>query len=165
MLNNKNVQKAKLDNQDHKLLALWAADCAEHVLPYFKEKYPEDNRPRKAIEACRTWARTGVLKMADVRRDSLAAHAAAREAEEDSVARFAARAAGQSVATAHVPSHAIGAAWYGVKAAEAAGVAGEREWQYRRLPKHLQFFILQLSKKRPALARVLRYPPGRVSKK
>jgi len=96
--------------------------------------------------------------MADVRRDSLAAHAAAREAEENSAARFAARAAGQAVATAHVPSHAIGAAWYGVKAAEAAGVPGEREWQYRRLPKHLRIFILQLSEERPAIARVLQYP-------
>lgn len=40
-------------------LAIWAADCDERVLPYFEEKYPEDNRPRKANEACRTWARTG----------------------------------------------------------------------------------------------------------
>ena len=148
----------KTSKRDQKALAIWAADCAEHVLSYFEERYPEDNRPRKAIEACRTWARTGVFKMADVRRDSLAAHAAAREAEENSAARFAARAAGQAVATAHVPSHAIGAAWYGVKAAEAAGVSGEREWQYRRLPKHLRLFILQLSEERPAIARVLQYP-------
>lgn len=148
----------RTSKQDQKALAIWAADCAEHVLSYFEERYPKDNRPRKAIEACRMWARTGVFKMADVRRDSLAAHAAAREAEENSAARFAARAAGQAMATAHVSSHAIGAAWYGVKAAEVAGVTGEREWQYRRLPKHLRFFILRLSEERPAIARVLRYP-------
>lgn len=132
----------KFSKEDQKALALWAALCADHVLPYFEEKYPEDNRPRKAIEACRTWARTGVFKMADVRRDSLAAHAAAREAKEDSAARFAARAAGQAVATAHVFSHAVGAAWYGVKAAEAAGVSGEREWQYRHLPEHLRPIVI-----------------------
>jgi hypothetical protein len=52
------VQHAKhLDKQDHRLLALWAADCAEHVLPFFEEHYPEDDRPRKAIEAGRAWAR------------------------------------------------------------------------------------------------------------
>lgn len=147
----------RTSKRDHKTLAIWAADCAEHVLSYFEERYPEDNRPRKAIKACRTWARTGIFKMADVRRDSLAAHAAAREAEENSAARFAARAAGQAVATAHVPSHAIGAAWYGVKAAKVAGVSGEREWQYGSLPKHLQIFILQLLEERPAIARVLRY--------
>ena len=150
--------KHRTSKQDQKALAIWAAACAEHVLSHFEEKHPEDNRPRKAIEACRTWASTGIFKMADVRRDSLAAHAAAREAEEKSAAQFAARAAGQAVATAHVPSHAIGAAWYGVKAADAAGVAGEREWRYRRLPEHLRMFILQLAEERPAIAKVLRYP-------
>jgi len=148
----------RTSKRDQKTLAIWAADCAEHVLSYFEERYPENNRPRKAIEACRTWARTGIFKMADVRRDSLAAHSAAREAEDNSAARFAARAAGQAVATAHVSSHAIGAAWYGVKAAAAAGVSGEREWQYMRLPKHLRIFILRLSEERPAIAKVLRYP-------
>ena len=42
-----------LDKQHQKSLALWAADCAEHVLQYFEEKYPKDDRPRKAIEAGR----------------------------------------------------------------------------------------------------------------
>ena len=52
------VEHAKqLDKQDQRLLAFWAADCAEHVLPYFEENYPEDDRPRKAIEAGRAWAR------------------------------------------------------------------------------------------------------------
>jgi hypothetical protein len=148
----------KPDKQDQKALAIWAADCAEHVLAYFEDRYPEDHRPRLAIEVCRRWAHTGAFKMADVRRDSLSAHAAAREAEDRSAARFAARAAGQAVATAHVASHAIGAAWYGAKAADAAGVSGERAWQYRRLPEHLRSFILYLSKQRPSLGNVLRYP-------
>ena len=131
----------KPNKQDQKLLALWAADCAEHVLPYFEREYPKDDRPRKAIEACRTWARTGVFKMADVRKVALAAHAAARTAKEDSTARFAARAAGQALATAHVAGHASGAAAYALKAAEAAGIAGEREWQFKRLPKSLRLAL------------------------
>jgi len=32
----------RLDEQDHRSLVLWAVDCAEHVLPYFEEKYPEE---------------------------------------------------------------------------------------------------------------------------
>jgi hypothetical protein len=60
------VEDAKrLDEQDHKSLARWAADCAEHVLPYF-EKYSEDDRPRKALEAGRAWAR-GELTMSKAR--------------------------------------------------------------------------------------------------
>ena len=39
----------KVAEQDHRALALWAADCAERVLPYFEELYPGDDRPRKAI--------------------------------------------------------------------------------------------------------------------
>ena len=70
---------AELANRTkHRKLAVWAADCAERVLPYFEERHPEDNRPRKAIEAARGWAQTGVFKMADVRKAALAAHAAAR---------------------------------------------------------------------------------------
>jgi hypothetical protein len=123
---------------EQKTLAFWAADCAEHVLPYFEEKYPSDDRPRKAIEACRTWVATGAFRMADVRGASLAAHAAAREAKEaDTVA--AAHAAGHAVATAHVPTHAFGAAAYAVKAAAAHsgnvddGLVKERNWQLKRL--------------------------------
>ncbi|TFG56711.1 MAG: hypothetical protein E4H30_03245 [Methanomassiliicoccus sp.] len=126
---------------DHKILAIWAADCAGRALHYFEERRPEDDRPRNAIEALRTWARTGVFRMADIRRDALAAHAAAREVEKDDKARSAARAAGQALATTHVPSHAIAAAIYAATAvrdatiphdADAATVK-ERDWQYRHL--------------------------------
>jgi hypothetical protein len=125
---------------DHRVLAVWAADCAERVLPYFESRFPEDARPRKAIEAGREWARTGIFRMADVRGASLAAHVAAREADDDSAPRFAARAAGQAVATAHVATHSLGAAWYAVKAVRAAdpqdaevNVAKELDWECRRL--------------------------------
>lgn len=126
---------------DHTTLAVWAADCAERVLPFFERRRPDDPRPRAAIEACREWARTHVFRMADVRSASLAAHAAARAVEEDDAARSAARAAGQAMATPHVPAHAIAAARYAATAvrdaadpAEADGAATrEREWQYRHL--------------------------------
>jgi hypothetical protein len=126
---------------DHKTLAVWAIDCAERVLPYFEEQYPEDPRPRKALETLREWIATGVFKMAVIRKASLDAHAAAREVGEDSPARSAARAAGQAVATAHVPRHAYGAAVYAQQAAyrasdpseAAAAAAKERDWQYRHL--------------------------------
>ncbi len=120
---------------DHKILAVWAIDCAERVLPYFEGKYPEDHRPRNAIETLQTWINTGVFKMAVIRKASLAAHAAAREVGEDNAARSAARAAGQAVATAHVPTHSIGAAIYALQGIHRAtnssdadaAVAKERE--------------------------------------
>ncbi|HPX73956.1 MAG TPA: hypothetical protein PKY15_05670 [Methanoregulaceae archaeon] len=126
---------------DQRTLATWAADCAVRVLPHFEEVSPDDTRPRDAITALRTWIKTGVFHMAEVRKVSLAAHAAARSVEENDSARSAARAAGQALATAHVPRHAFAAALYAATAvrdsapledAETAAL-GEREWQYRHL--------------------------------
>ena len=128
----------RLEERDHRSLVLWATECAEHVLPYFEEKYPKDNRPRNAVEAGRAWARGEIAMSAS----AVAAHAAARAADQ-----AAARAAGHAAATAHVAAHAAHAANYAVTAAtdaaevptdSATATTKERDWQYRRLPKHLQ---------------------------
>jgi hypothetical protein len=126
---------------DQNTLARWAIDCVERVLPYFEESHLKDTRPRQAIETLQTWIKTGEFKMAVIRGASLSSHAAAREVGEDNPARSAARAAGQAVATAHVPEHAIGAAIYALQAIHrvsspeeaGAAVAAEFEWQVGRL--------------------------------
>ncbi|MEO8394015.1 MAG: putative immunity protein [Chloroflexota bacterium] len=127
---------------DHKRLALWAADCAERVLPYFEENYPADNRPRNAIEAGRAWVR-GEFKMTEARKAAFAAHAAARDAHQAAEACSAARAAGHAAATAHVASHAVYAASYAAAAvrdaSDDAATTKERDWQYQ----HLSDFISQ----------------------
>src|SRR3979409_674734 len=46
-----------LTDSDHRLLALWAAACAEHVLHLFESVQSSDPRPRQAIEQLRAWAR------------------------------------------------------------------------------------------------------------
>ena len=132
----------KYSKEDQRIMAAWAAGCAERVLPFFEKAYPNDDRPRHAIEACRSWVSTGVFKMAIIRGASLAAHAAAREAK--AAACFAARAAGHAVATAHVAQHAYGSAYYALKAvaaAHAGEVAKERAWQSRHLPRHLRHIM------------------------
>jgi hypothetical protein len=134
----------KLDKPNQRELLLWATDCAEHVLTYFEAQYPDDDRPRRAIEAPRAWLARGEVAFSEVRAVSLDAHAAARAAGKATAARAAARAAGQAAATAHVPGHAWGAAAYAVAAARAAGTSIDREraWQRRRLPKHLRSVAL-----------------------
>ncbi len=129
----------RLDKRDHGSLVLWAADCAEHVLPYFEEKYPKDNRPRNALEAGRWWFR-GEISTSEAR----AAAFALRDAD-GGAARAAARAAAHAAATVHVGTHAAHAANYAVTATAAAdptdstaATAKVRDWQYRRLPKHLR---------------------------
>jgi hypothetical protein len=128
---------------DKKILVAWGCDCAKRVLPYFEKKYPNDNRPRLAIKAGRQWLKDGIFKMTDIRSVSLAAHAAAREIENDDVARSAARAAGQAVAATHVPTHSLAAAMYAAtvirdKANPVSAdklVLKERDWQFQHLLK------------------------------
>src|SRR5690349_18622572 len=67
-----------LTDADHRLLALWAAACAEHVLPLFESVQPADPRPRQAIAQTRAWAR-GEITMSQSRAAAGHANAAARD--------------------------------------------------------------------------------------
>jgi hypothetical protein len=125
---------------DKKTLVIWALDCAERVLPYFENKYPDDSRPRLALQAGQDWLKTGIFKMAVIRKASLDSHAAARLVENDDVARSAARSAGQAVATTHAALHAIAAARYAATVIRDAtnseqAINAERAWQYQHLLK------------------------------
>ena len=132
---------ALVKKTDHRLAAIWAKACAERVLHYFEETFPEDPRPRQALETLQAWIDTGNFQMAVIRSASLAAHAAAREVGEDNPARSAARSAGQAAASAHVATHAIAAANYALQTIYRAANEGEpdlavdreRNWQYQRL--------------------------------
>jgi hypothetical protein len=139
----------QLDEQDHKLLTIWASDCAERVLINFEILCPQDERPRKAIDAARAWTH-GMIKVGDARDAAFASHAAARDISNPA-AKYAARAAGHAAAAAHVVSHAYYAAEYAVKAfiaAQEIDKSGneERKWQYLHLPVHLRKIIFPESK-------------------
>ncbi|MFH5799371.1 putative immunity protein [Haladaptatus sp. CMAA 1911] len=135
-----------VDEETQKALALWAADCAEHVLHHFEKERPDDPRPRKAIEAARAWTRGEVTvgEAVDISRET---HAAAREAT-DTATREAARAAGHAIATAHVDAHSRGAAIYAIKAVIDANPTDtdaedtEVEWQSEQLSEQLQFVVI-----------------------
>lgn len=134
-----------LDDKTHQSLALWAAKCAERVLPLFEEQRPDDPRPAEAIEAARTWAR-GDITMMQAGEFAYAAHAAAREA--DGAAREAARAAGHAVATAHMADHELGGAFYALRAIKAAHpdnpekMTEEHEWQREALTPDIRELVL-----------------------
>ena len=136
-----------LTDEDHRLLALWAADCAEHVLGLFEAVRPEDPRPRQAIEHARAWAR-GEVPMMQARAAGGHAMGAARDLR--GAARYAAYAAGQAGAVAHVAAHELGAAAYAIKAARAAAPEGlgddagrlECRWQRGQLPDAIRELVL-----------------------
>jgi hypothetical protein len=136
-----------LQDPDHHLLALWAADCAQHVLHFFEELQPRDDRPRQAIELARSWAR-GEITMTQARLAAGHAMGAARELR--GAAREAAYAAGQAAAVAHVAAHELGAAAYAIRAARAAVAESERDkagrlecqWQREQLPNAIRELVL-----------------------
>jgi hypothetical protein len=135
----------KYSREDQRIMATWALDCAERVLPLFEAVAPSDARPRDAIEAGRRWVATGTFSMNVIRAASLSAHAAAKDVKHMDPACQAAHAAGQAVATAHVPQHAYGSAYYALRALAASAsedpatlVREELDWQSSRLPDHLR---------------------------
>jgi hypothetical protein len=136
-----------LADDDHRLLALWAAACAEHVLHLFESAQPADPRPRHAIDQIRAWAR-GEISMSQSR--AAGGHAMAAARMVSGAARHAAFAAGQAAVVAHVAAHELGAAPYAIKAARAASPAAEAEtagrleclWQREQLPEEIRDLVL-----------------------
>jgi hypothetical protein len=136
-----------LSDIDHRLLAVWAAECAQHVLPFFEEARPGDDRPRRALVQARAWA-FGRITMPQAREAAFAANAAAREVT--GAAKEAARAAGQAVAVAHMAAHELGAAAYAIRAARAAAAENGRDragraecrWQRSQLTRQIRALVL-----------------------
>jgi len=62
---------------DQQVRVLFAVLCAEAVLNVFEEKFSDDSRPRKAIEAAQEFLRTGAAADADRAADAAAADACA----------------------------------------------------------------------------------------
>lgn len=142
-----------LVDADHHLLALWAAACADHVLPHFEHAVPDDSRPRQAIDAARAWSR-GELPM--MRTRALGGHAMGAARQLRGPARFAAYAAGQAACVAHVPEHDLGAAAYAIRAAQSAVPPAERErarrrewaWQHSQLPPQVHDLVIEDQRRR-----------------
>jgi hypothetical protein len=136
-----------LSEADRRIVAVWAAECAERVLGLFEAEAPWDRRPRDAIARLRAFAR-GELGVAEARR-RFVAHAAAREVSAP-VAVAAARAAGQAASIPHMGAHALGAAAYAAKATGLAApgrpeaVSQEIRWQLGHMSAPVRVALRQL---------------------
>ena len=107
-----------LSEAERRIVAVWAADCAERVLPLFEREAPADSRPRDAIARTRAFARGELDAAGEIHRRFVAGRAAASVNGPPAVA--AARAAAQAAGVAHMGAHALGAAAYAARAAELA---------------------------------------------
>ena len=130
----RSIRLVKKLNWNEKTQRLFAADCAEHVLHVFEEKYPDDDRPRKAIEAARKFA------YGKIRKKELS----------DAWAAACVAACGAACYAVYYSAHAAADAAHGAiyyAAADAAWAAAttknkeaERKWQAERLAYYLYEF-------------------------
>lgn len=103
-----------IETQSKETIAKWCMDYAENfILPIYKKYYPNDDRPKMALDASRDWF-NGFMKLPEVKDIILnSCHQAAREAEDNPAAQAAARTIGQASACFHTPTHSMGLAFYG----------------------------------------------------
>ena len=79
----------------------WAAECAQRVLKHYENKYSDDKRPRKAIDAALKWAKNPTANAAYAAAN--AAYAAANAANADNAAAYAAYADNADIVRKHFP--------------------------------------------------------------
>ena len=129
-----------LAKAQHYQLIEWACDCSRHVLHLYGPM--PDSRLTQSLRIAKLW-KQGKASVGQARKASTEAIAVAREAADES-ARAVARSVGHAVATAHMADHALGAAWYGLKAVKAAGrsIEEERDWQDGQLPDSIKKLVL-----------------------
>jgi len=122
-----------LSEADRRLVAAWAADCAEHVLAIFEAEAPNDNRLRALVERTRAYARGGLDTAEEIRRRFTGGVPA--DEIKSPAAKAVARAAGQAVAVCHLGAHALSAA---ACAANAVSLAHPSEPQAAENEMHWQ---------------------------
>jgi len=116
----------------------WMVDCAYRVLPIYEQQHPEDNRPRKALEAKQAWIDNPCEETA---RAAKAAWDAVKTADDAAWAAWAAvKTADDAAWAAWAASVATKAtAWDAAKDADAIVVAwDEWKWQSEHLEELIQ---------------------------
>jgi len=118
-----------IELQSKVTLVNWTVDYSTRViLPLWNKYYPDDLRPQNALNAACEWL-LGAIKLPKAKESILQCHAAAREADGNSVAQAAARAIGQSASTIHSARHCIGLALYGAVAVAYDTLGANASWE------------------------------------
>jgi hypothetical protein len=140
-----------LSEEDRRLVAAWAADCAERVLPVFEAEAPDDDRARNAVERARAFSRGELTAAGEIRRRFVAGRAAHSATSPAGAA--AARAAAQAAGVAHMGAHALGAATYAARAAamRSADSDHRRDREFEWQISHLSPAVASALRKLPAL--------------
>jgi len=118
----------------------WAVSCAKYVLHIFEEQYPDDKRPRKAIEAASNWIKDPSIKNKEICKSAAnASRYIAFDASNTSgrIIRNAAYSATDAACAAscsdvHI---AVNASFSAFTASLAVNDASDIKWQLKKLNK------------------------------
>jgi hypothetical protein len=137
-----------LSEDDRRIVAAWAANCAERVLPLFDQEAPDDDRARDGIARARAFASGELDAAGEIRRRFVAGRAA--QAASPPAGNAAAWAAGHAAGVAHMGAHALGAAAYAAKAAQLTTPdsrgAAEIAWQVANMNQAVKTALQRLPK-------------------
>lgn len=143
------VSSQTLGEPERRILARWAARCAQRVLPLFEPISADDRRIPEALARAHAFGAGQSTASAEIRLRLVAVKAAG--AATDPAGAAAARAVAQAAAVAHMGAHALGAAAYAVRAVTLAHpdrrpeVAQEElRWQVAELTDEARLALRQL---------------------
>ena len=117
-----------IETQNKNTIVRWCNEYArEHILPIYREYYPDDSRLVNALNAVNEWLE-GNIKLTEAKNIVREAQIAAREADRNPASQAAARAIAATTATINTITSSLGLAFYG-SAAVAYSSAGVNENQ------------------------------------
>lgn len=102
-----------IDTQSKNTIVRWCNEYArEHILPIYREDYPDDFRLINALNAVNEWLE-GNMKLIEVKKIVKQAQIAAREADRNPASQAAARAIAATTSTINSLASSLGLAFYG----------------------------------------------------
>ncbi|MCQ1955183.1 hypothetical protein NNX39_01510 [Arthrobacter sp. zg-Y826] len=126
-----------LSDPDRRVIARWAAACAERVLPLYKADETAEETARDALARTRAYSAGSGTAAEEISKRLIVVKIA--NAATTPAGAAAARAVAQTAAVAHMGAHALGAAAYAAKAVSLSNpdqqeaVQQEIRWQLGNL--------------------------------
>ncbi|UWX96416.1 hypothetical protein N2K95_12180 [Arthrobacter zhaoxinii] len=139
-----------LSDPNRRVIARWAAACAERVLPLYKADEAAEETARNALARTRAYSAGSGTAAKEISKRLIVVKIA--NAATTPAGAAAARAVAQAAAVAHMGAHALGAAAYAVKAVSLANAD-----QPEAVQQEIRWQLAHLSESERAVLRLL--PP------
>lgn len=130
-----------LKPEEHKLLINWALQCIQHICPLLHIEISQ--QINQILVVARKWS-LGNATVKEARNAAIAMNELAK-ITTNLTDKFGIKAAGHTLATAHMADHAVVASKYAIKAFQNINnsVKSEIEWQINQLPIEIKEFMIK----------------------